>query len=108
MSKIDTFTDQLLKKLTYHNSMASTEIAFENLKRIHPSLTETNPFALAYMSCNPAISEQERETLRECFKHAMEAEQKQLAILLSRVNIDKNDDICGHENSVSDEPVSNN
>jgi hypothetical protein len=95
------FTDELLKKLTYHKSMTSTEIAFENLKKMHPSLSESNPFAIAYMACNPALPEEERENLKKCFKLAMEIEQKKLEETISRFNMERevNDYIHRYENS---------
>lgn len=68
--------------------MASTEVAFENLKRIHPSLTSDNPFSLALMSCNPAISEEDKNVLRECFKKAMQKEQKMLENTIAQFTIE--------------------
>jgi hypothetical protein len=111
--------------------MAGTEIAFENLKKLHPSLDSNNPFALAFLSCNPDLSEEDRSILRECFKKAMEREQKLLENTIAAGNlrfpcdpsldnhntediyrptangIADNDNICRHENSMSDESISN-
>lgn len=101
------FAQSLLERITYHTEMASTEVAFENLKRIHPSLTPDNPFSLALMSCNPAISEEDKNVLRECFKKAMQKEQKMLENTIAQFTIERvNDNICRHEDSVPDESIS--
>lgn len=104
------FAQSLLERITYHTEMASTEVAFENLKRIHPSLTSDNPFSLALMSCNPAISEEDRNVLRECFKKAMQKEQKILENTIAQFTIERDaiehDHIHRHEDSMPDESIS--
>lgn len=125
------FAKSLLDRITYHTQVASTEIAFENLKKMHPSFTESNPFALAYMASNPAIPEEEREILKECFRRTVESEQRTLQRFLKEreiqlnnvivngdVNVSNNyiatssaidnDNICRHENSDIDVTVSDN
>ena len=119
MYSMSKFAQSLLERITYHTEMASTEVAFENLKRIHPSLTSDNPFSLALMSCNPAISEEDRNVLRECFKKAMQKEQKILENTIASLDNQndkdiyrptssgiENDHICRHENSMPDESIS--
>lgn len=81
--KMSSFSKSLLDRITYHTQIASTEIAFENLKKMHPSLTESDPFALAYMASNPAIPEEEREILKECFRRTVESEQRTLQRFLA-------------------------
>lgn len=56
------------KLLEYHTTTASSEIGFENLKRLHPSLNEDNIYALAIMATNPAVPEEEREMFMQCLK----------------------------------------
>lgn len=101
------FAKSLLDRITYHTEMAGTEIAFENLKKLHPSLDSNNPFALAFLSCNPDLSEADKNILRECFKKAMEREQKLLENTIARFTIEREyDNICRHEDSMPDESIS--
>ena len=104
------FAQSLLERITYNTEMASTEIAFDNLKRMHPSLTPDNPFSLALLSCNPALSEEDRNVLRECFKKAMEKEQKLLENTIARFTIERDavehDHVCRHTDSMPDESIS--
>ena len=44
------------------------KIGFCNLQKIHPSLNQDDPFALAYMSLNPTITDEERKMLLEILK----------------------------------------
>ena len=85
------FSKSLLDRITYHTQVASTEIAFENLKKMHPSFTESNPVALAYMASNPAIPEEEREILKECFRRVVDAEQRNLQKFLADREIQSQD-----------------
>jgi hypothetical protein len=62
------FAKELLKK--YNKS--PSEIAFENLQKIDSKLNPDNIFALAYMACNPALDEEEREIFKECLKIKIE------------------------------------
>jgi hypothetical protein len=64
----DNFAKELLAKLSYETQMSSSKIAFANLKRIHPTLNEDDPFALAYMAINPALSASERDIFKECLR----------------------------------------
>jgi hypothetical protein len=89
--KMSSFSKSLLDRITYHTQIASTEIAFENLKKMHPSCTESDPFALAYMASNPAIPEEEREILKECFRRTVESEQKTLQRFLADREVQTND-----------------
>lgn len=59
------FARQLLE---YHTTTSSSQIGFENLKRIHPSLTEDSIYGLAIMATNPALSQEERDIFMQCLK----------------------------------------
>jgi len=113
---MSSFSKSLLERITYHTQTASTEIAFENLKKMHPSFNESNPIALAYMATNPAVPEEEREILKECFRRVVDAEQRNLQKFLAQREIQTNDvdvngvvkiseynidngNICRHKNS---------
>jgi len=43
-------------------------VGFQNLKKIHHTLNEEDPFALAYMALNPSITEQEKNMLLEMLR----------------------------------------
>lgn len=72
------FTNDLLSRITYHTSMTGIDIAFENLKKIHPSLNDDNIYALSYMATNPAIPEGDREILKKCLQLKLDAETEKL------------------------------
>ena len=115
---MSSFSKSLLERITYHTQTASTEIAFENLKKMHPSFNESNPIALAYMATNPAVPEEEREILKECFRRVVDAEQRNLQRFLKErestvngnISVDyiENDNVRGHENSDINVTVSDN
>jgi hypothetical protein len=122
MYTMSLFSKSLLERMTYHTTSYGTEIGFENLKKMHPSLTETNPITLAYMACNPSIDEDERQILKECFRRAVDSEQRNLQKFLKErqieslnvsvngnilVNNIENDNICGYKNSDINVSISN-
>lgn len=89
--------------------MSGVDIAFENLKRIHPSLNDDNIFALAYMATNPAIPEGDREVIKKCMQIKIDAENEKLKAYLQSISRDNIDgDICGYSDSVSDKPERDN
>lgn len=86
--------------------MSGIDIAFENLKRIHPSLNDDNIFALAYMATNPAIPEGDREVIKKCMQIKIDAENEKLQKFLQSQTVSRDSidgDICGYSNSVSDQ-----
>lgn len=114
------FTQDLLNRITYHTSMSSIDIAFENLKKIHPSLNDDNIFALAYMATNPSIPEGDREVIKKCMQIKIDAENEKLQNFLQSTEgglsfrqpcVSSNSidgDICGYSNSVSYQSDSDN
>ena len=48
-------------KLDYHTSMTSKKILLENLKALHPRLTEDTIEGLAFLSVHPLLTEEERQ-----------------------------------------------
>jgi hypothetical protein len=121
---MSSFSKSLLERITYHTQTSSTEIGFENLRKMHPSFNESNPIALAYMATNPAIPEEEREILKECFRRVVDAEQRNLQKFLAQREIQTNDVevngvvkisednidngyVCGYKNSDANISVSN-
>lgn len=63
--------------------MSGVDIAFENLKKIHPSLNEDNIVSLAYMATNPAIPEADREVIKKCLQIKADAEYAKLQKFLT-------------------------
>ena len=88
------YAEELLKRITYNTSITGTDIAFDNLKRIHPTLTDDNIFAMAYVASNPAIGEEDRQILTKCMKMKAEAEYNQLKKFLQNA--------LGHTDTSSD------
>lgn len=86
------YTEELLKRITYNTSISGTDIAFDNLKRMHPSLTDDNILAMAYVASNPAIGEEDRQILTKCMKMKAEAEYNQLKKFLDTHNTDTSSD----------------
>lgn len=68
------FTKELLKNITYHNEIASTEICMSNLKKISPMFNSNDIFTLAYLITHPEIPENDKEILKQCLKHRIEME----------------------------------
>jgi hypothetical protein len=100
--KMSSFSKSLLDRITYHTQISSTEIGFENLKKIHPSFTESDPIALAYMASNPAIPEEDREILKECFRRTVESEQRTLQRFLAEHEVQTNDVTVNGSVQISD------
>lgn len=85
------YAEELLKRITYNTSMTGTDIAFDNLKRMHPSLNNDNILAMAYVASNPAIGEEDRQILTKCMKMKAEAEYNQLKKFLDIRNTESSD-----------------
>ena len=66
----------LLERISYKSSMVGLDIAFENMKNMHPSLHEEDIYTLAALSVNPAVSEHDREILKQCLKMKAEEQNK--------------------------------
>lgn len=66
------FANSILSKISYYKETSSSQICFENMKRIDKNFDENNFFALAYMATNPALPEEEREIFKKCLKIKLE------------------------------------
>jgi len=62
------FANSILSKISYYKDTSSSQICFDNMKKIDKNFTENNFFALAYMATNEALSEEEREIFKKCLK----------------------------------------
>lgn len=58
----------LAEKINYHTELTSVKILLENMKRLHPRLTEDTMEGLAYLSVHPALSDEQRYF----YKHKLE------------------------------------
>lgn len=68
------YTKTLLERLNYNTEMVSTQNAIENIKKINPRLNENNYILMAYMSKNPAISQEERDIFKRCMETLVKQE----------------------------------
>lgn len=62
------FANSILSKISYYKETSSSQICFENMKKIDKNFNENNFFALAYMATNPALPEAEREIFKKCLQ----------------------------------------
>jgi hypothetical protein len=62
------FANSILSKISYYKETSSSQICFENMKKIDKNFNENNFFALAYMATNPALPEEEREIFKKCLQ----------------------------------------
>ena len=57
-----------LEKINYHTELSSVKILLENMKKLHPRLTEDTMEGLAYLSVHPLLSDEQRYF----YKHKLE------------------------------------
>lgn len=91
----------LLERLQYNTKPVGIDIGLQNLQKLHPQLTETNPLSIAALISNPAIPDTDKAQFWDVMKILVEREQKMYADYIKRY-----DELRGNENSVPDEPVS--
>lgn len=54
--------------LEYYTSQSGSQIYINNMKSIHPSLTERSIYGLALLATNPALSQEERDMFKRCLE----------------------------------------
>ena len=64
------FANNLLDRLSYHRSTHSSQNIIDNLKKISPTLNETNYLTLAYLSLH-AMTNEERDVYKKCLEEAI-------------------------------------
>ncbi len=88
----------LLQRLQYHTKPVGVDIALQNLKKLHPSLDDTNPLSIASLVANELLPEQDRDQFREALRILLDREQNLYANYIK-----KYDDIHRDKNRLPDE-----
>jgi hypothetical protein len=65
------FSNSFLQKIKLHTSPTSSEIAFNNLKKINSNLDDNNIITMAILASNQTLPNEEREIFKKCLEYKL-------------------------------------